>query len=92
MKHRTPLRQGARWGVVVTALTVLLFAAATQVAQAQDLKVFFGNLHSHTSYSDGSGKPNDAYKHAKRRASNLDGGVILSKLEHPSDQDREVES
>ena len=32
--------------------------------RAQD-QVFFGNLHSHTSYSDGSGKPAAAYKHAR---------------------------
>jgi hypothetical protein len=38
------------------------------VASAQDLKVFFGNLHSHTSYSDGSGKPADAYRHARLKA------------------------
>jgi hypothetical protein len=34
---------------------------------AAELKVFFGNLHSHTSYSDGSGKPVDAYKYARSR-------------------------
>jgi len=28
-------------------------------------KVFFGNLHSHTSYSDGSGTPSEAYAHAR---------------------------
>ena len=27
--------------------------------------VYFGNLHSHTSYSDGSGIPEDAYAHAR---------------------------
>src|SRR5262245_38755338 len=27
--------------------------------------VYFGNLHSHTSYSDGSGIPEDAYTHAR---------------------------
>ena len=27
--------------------------------------VYFGNLHSHTSYSDGSGVPQDAYAHAR---------------------------
>jgi hypothetical protein len=28
-------------------------------------QVFFGNLHSHTSYSDGSGTPEEAYTHAR---------------------------
>jgi hypothetical protein len=27
--------------------------------------VFFGNLHSHTKYSDGTGLPEDAYQHAR---------------------------
>jgi len=30
--------------------------------------VYFGNLHSHTSYSDGSGKPAEAYDHARKIA------------------------
>lgn len=30
--------------------------------------VFFGNLHSHTSYSDGSATPEDAYLHARDMA------------------------
>ena len=30
--------------------------------------VYFGNLHSHTSYSDGSGTPSDAYKYARSTA------------------------
>src|SRR5690349_2255667 len=30
--------------------------------------VFFGNLHSHTSYSDGSGTPDQAYKYARDTA------------------------
>ncbi|MBM3774335.1 MAG: hypothetical protein FJW37_04145 [Acidobacteria bacterium] len=37
-------------------------------APAQNLKVYFGNLHSHTSYSDGSGKPAEAYRHARLTA------------------------
>jgi len=42
---------------------LIVFALAFSLG-AQD-KVFFGNLHSHTSYSDGSGKPAAAYKHAR---------------------------
>src|SRR6185436_18826241 len=30
-----------------------------------NVRVFFGNLHSHTGYSDGSGIPSDAYAHAR---------------------------
>lgn len=40
-------------------LTTLSFP---NVASAQN--VYFGNLHSHTSYSDGSGKPDEAFKQA----------------------------
>ena len=32
------------------------------------LQVFFGNLHSHTSYSDGSSEPEAAYTHAREVA------------------------
>ena len=28
-------------------------------------RVFFGNIHSHTSYSDGTGTPEDAYRYAR---------------------------
>ena len=55
-------------------LVSLLIACG--VASAQE-KVFFGNLHSHTSYSDGSGKPGEAYDHA--RAAKLD---FLALTEH----------
>lgn len=44
--------------------TAILFALIARPAAAQD-RVFFGNLHSHTSYSDGSGTPDDAYRHAR---------------------------
>lgn len=33
--------------------------------EAQDEEIFFGNLHSHTSYSDGSSTPEVAYAHAR---------------------------
>jgi hypothetical protein len=43
------------------------------VASSQTDQVFFGNLHSHTSYSDGSGTPEQAYKHARdAQNANLD--------------------
>lgn len=39
-------------------------AAETRVGQH---RVFLGNLHSHTSYSDGSGTPKQAYTYARTR-------------------------
>lgn len=50
---------------VVLGLAIL--AAARGSARAQDLKVYFGNLHAHTSYSDGSGTPAMAFDHARLR-------------------------
>lgn len=41
---------------------VILALPSTAPAQH---RVYFGNLHSHTSYSDGSGTPENAYRHAR---------------------------
>ena len=43
-----------------------LVAWWTVAAQGAEVQVFFGNLHSHTSFSDGSGKPDDAFKAARK--------------------------
>ena len=53
-----------RWIPAIGA--VILTAAAPLAAQS----VFFGSLHAHTSYSDGSGTPDDAFRAA--RAAGLD--------------------
>ncbi len=45
-------------------LTLFVGIGWAGTAQAQE-KVFFGNLHSHTSYSEGYGTPREAYKHAR---------------------------
>ena len=42
---------------------ILALSEVWPVAQA-DVVVFFGNLHSHTGLSDGSGTPAEAYEHA----------------------------
>ncbi|MBI1818641.1 MAG: CehA/McbA family metallohydrolase [Deltaproteobacteria bacterium] len=49
---------------VALAATALL-TQAHSAARAQTERVFFGNLHSHTKYSDGSGTPEDAYTRAR---------------------------
>ena len=41
---------------------VILFCAGPSWAE----QVYFGNLHAHTSYSDGSGSPDEAFRQAKR--------------------------
>jgi hypothetical protein len=48
-------------------IVVLVLALACPL-RAADLKVFFGNLHAHTAYSDGSGTPSQAYKMARDSA------------------------
>ena len=46
--------------------TIFLAAALSGgSASTQQEKVFFGNLHSHTSFSDGSGIPKEAYLRAR---------------------------
>ena len=50
-----------------TVLFLLLSFLGAQMVFAQE-RVFFGNLHSHTSYSDGLGKPKDAFKYAREKA------------------------
>ncbi|MBI3893467.1 MAG: CehA/McbA family metallohydrolase [Candidatus Wallbacteria bacterium] len=45
-------------------LCILAFLALATAATAEE-HVYFGNLHSHTSYSDGSGTPEEAYRHAR---------------------------
>ncbi|MET0648526.1 MAG: CehA/McbA family metallohydrolase [Pyrinomonadaceae bacterium] len=55
--------------LVALALTLLSGAAATTPpptpAPFQQERVFFGNLHSHTSFSDGSGTPEEAFRFAR---------------------------
>lgn len=54
-----------------------LFAAAFLSSPAWGQSVFHGNLHAHTSYSDGSGTPDEAF--AMARANGLD---FLAITEH----------
>lgn len=58
-----------------------LAALSVEHARAQTEKIFFGNLHSHTSFSDGSGKPADAYTHA-RGVAHLDF-LAITEHNHP---------
>lgn len=47
----------------IARLVTLVLAFTVDQVHAQD--VYFGNLHSHTSYSDGSGRPRQAYRYAR---------------------------
>ena len=59
------------------ALSLLFNFLGSQFAFAQE-RVFFGNLHSHTSYSDGSGTPREAFQYAR----NIAGVHFLALTEH----------
>lgn len=48
---------------IVAAIVAVICAVTGRTGDCQ--QVFFGNLHSHTSYSDGQATPRDAYKHAR---------------------------
>ena len=49
---------------IVTLIVILALSASCIGSRAAD-EVFFGNLHSHTSYSDGVSTPDVAYAHAR---------------------------
>jgi trimeric autotransporter adhesin len=49
----------------LTLATIAIMLLATPAAQAADYHLYFGDLHSHTSYSDGAGTPAEAYAAAR---------------------------
>lgn len=67
-----------KWMLPIVAAGIV--AAAPVAAQS----VFFGSLHGHTSYSDGSGTPDDAYKAA--RAAGLDFYAITEHNHRAAEQ------
>jgi hypothetical protein len=60
MKGRLPGILG-RASIVAVALTIMLAGTAS----AAGYNLYFGDLHAHTNYSDGTGTPWDAYAAAK---------------------------
>jgi hypothetical protein len=46
---------------VILVLAASSFTPAAAAEANRIRQVFFGNLHAHTSYSDGSGTPRDAF-------------------------------
>ncbi len=55
---------------------VMSFLLISSPSQAQDqYNLYFGNFHAHTSYSDGKGTPDQAFKHMKDSGSGDFGGI-----------------
>jgi hypothetical protein len=63
MKGTSP---GAWVRLAIVAAALTLFMAGT--ANAADYNLYFGDMHSHTDYSDGTGTPADAYAAAYAEA------------------------
>ncbi len=52
--------------LIILELVFVLVVLPTMPSQAQEgWKIYFGDLHSHTSYSDGTSTPAQAYQHTK---------------------------
>jgi hypothetical protein len=62
-------------------LAVVLLALSPARAEGPAFKAYFGNLHAHTSVSDGIEQPKDAYEHARTKAK-IDF-LCLSEHNHP---------
>lgn len=48
-----------------SAFVILASVILSSPANTQDLKCYYGLLHAHTAYSDGSGTPEEAFEMAK---------------------------
>ncbi len=55
-------------GIKLSITIVLLLLTTVFALPNFDYQIYYGNLHSHTSYSDGRGTPEQAYAHASKYA------------------------
>lgn len=53
----------------------------------EDYNIYFGQIHSHTNYSDGAGTPDDAFRHAKEEAEQID---FLAITDHSNSFDNDT--
>jgi len=77
-----------RWLAALLALLLLLPLGVGQQRAEEELggmNIYFGNLHSHTSYSDGEGTPEEAFSWA--RDLGLDFYAITDHAEQMSDKE-----
>lgn len=49
--------------IAILLSTILFSQNAANQSLNQTFRIFYGNLHSHTAFSDGKGTPEEAYKH-----------------------------
>ena len=63
-----PLLFAVLAATIAVALALSVPQAASAEALAGNYNYYFGNLHSHTSYSDGVLTPSDAFRHAREAA------------------------
>ena len=58
--------------IILTIVAVFLLAATISLAQQHPsvggYNVYYGHLHNHCGYSDGTGSPSDAYSYAKEQS------------------------
>ncbi|ODN30919.1 CehA/McbA family metallohydrolase [Fervidobacterium thailandense] len=75
---RVACKATARMLTFLLIVTMIVLTMGTVSAQdfQQDFQIFYGNLHSHTSFSDGRGTPEEAYEHARRY------GDVLAVTDH----------
>jgi len=73
--------------VIIAVLLLALFSLTASVSAQDIYNFYYGNLHSHTSYSDGMLTPTDAYAYAKDVANIdflavTDHGYMLNETEY----------
>lgn len=76
----TILAKAEREGYLPSAVTTLSFTEKLNL----DYNIYFGQLHSHTSYSDGAGSCDDAFNYAKNSAQQID---FLAVTDHSNSLD-----
>lgn len=67
-KHPLPLPSPVLAAAIAVVLAISIPQAAAAEALGGSYNYYFGNLHSHTSYSDGVLTPSDAFRHARYAA------------------------
>ena len=71
-----PARAGCGFGQIALRLSLAAFlSACPAVPRAAEYRLFWGDVHTHTSLSDGKGSPEQVLAHA-RDAAQLDFAIL----------------